>query len=104
MTGETKFRFAAAIPAVLSMAEVGAWFAVSAPGLCGNDVLSENISPSGHWKAVVSERSCGATTGFSTQVSGASDKEWVVQYSKYYPPIQKTANVGGVRVTYEQLQ
>jgi len=38
-------------------------------GMCGNTLLSEFQSPNGKWKAVVFERSCGATTGVSTQVS-----------------------------------
>ncbi len=38
-------------------------------GMCGNTLLSESQSPNGKWKAVVFERSCGATTGVSTQVS-----------------------------------
>ena len=40
-----------------------------ADGMCGNEVLAEYPSPNGRLKAVVFERSCGATTGFSTQVS-----------------------------------
>ena len=36
---------------------------------CGNDLVREVRSPSGKMKAVVFERDCGATTGFSTQVS-----------------------------------
>jgi len=37
--------------------------------LCGNSPLLEVPSPTGNLKAVVFERNCGATTGFSTQVS-----------------------------------
>lgn len=37
--------------------------------LCSNSPVLEVPSPSGELKAVVFERSCGATTGFSTQVS-----------------------------------
>jgi hypothetical protein len=36
---------------------------------CGNKVLAEVSSPNGAVKAVVFQRDCGATTGFSTQVS-----------------------------------
>lgn len=36
---------------------------------CGNEVLSTIPSPAGGSKAVVFRRSCGATTGYSTQVS-----------------------------------
>jgi hypothetical protein len=37
--------------------------------LCGNTVIAEAVSPSGKTKAVLFERSCGATTGFSSQLS-----------------------------------
>src|SRR6266508_912458 len=37
--------------------------------LCRNDVTSDVISPSGKHHAVVFQRDCGATTGFSVQVS-----------------------------------
>jgi hypothetical protein len=36
---------------------------------CANDVLNELRSPDGRLKVVVFQRDCGATTGFSTQVS-----------------------------------
>jgi hypothetical protein len=36
---------------------------------CANSAVAELRSPDGRYKAVVFERSCGATTGFSTQVS-----------------------------------
>lgn len=36
---------------------------------CGNEILSVTRSPDRNWRAVVFERSCGATTGFSTHVS-----------------------------------
>jgi hypothetical protein len=36
---------------------------------CGNDKVLESVSPNGSLKAVVFRRNCGATTGFSTQVS-----------------------------------
>jgi hypothetical protein len=36
---------------------------------CGNEVSQTVVSPSGRLKAVVFNRDCGATTGFSTQVS-----------------------------------
>jgi hypothetical protein len=38
-------------------------------GLCENTPLAEVPSPGGTRKAVVFQRDCGATTGFSTQVS-----------------------------------
>jgi hypothetical protein len=34
---------------------------------CGNEILAESLSPDGSKKFVVFQRSCGATTGFSTQ-------------------------------------
>jgi hypothetical protein len=37
--------------------------------LCGNKVLARVTAPAGQHVAVVFERDCGATTGFSTQVS-----------------------------------
>lgn len=39
------------------------------PDLCGNRVLAEAVSPDQRLKAVVFQRDCGASTGFSTQVS-----------------------------------
>ena len=35
---------------------------------CANDQLADRTSPDGRWHAVVFQRDCGATTGFSTQV------------------------------------
>lgn len=40
-----------------------------ADGLCGNSIIEEVLSPNGINKLIVFERNCGATTGFSTQVS-----------------------------------
>jgi hypothetical protein len=37
--------------------------------MCGNEISQSVTSPSGSLKAVVFSRDCGATTGFSTQVS-----------------------------------
>jgi hypothetical protein len=37
--------------------------------LCGNDILSEISSPDRTYRIVIFQRDCGATTGFSTQVS-----------------------------------
>ena len=51
---------------------VGAFALLSTIGcddLCGNKVLTDVASPDVHNHAVVFERDCGATTGFSTQVS-----------------------------------
>ena len=37
--------------------------------LCGNEIIAKVASPSGTHEAVVFERSCGATTGWSTHVA-----------------------------------
>lgn len=39
------------------------------PDLCGNEIHSEHVSPDNDYKAVIFQRDCGATTGFSTQLS-----------------------------------
>ena len=54
---------------VLLLGAVGAggYFLLSAG--CGNEVLAQAASPTGSHKAIVFQRDCGATTGFSTQVS-----------------------------------
>ena len=106
------------------------WFLISAPGLCGDDVVKEIPSPSGEWKAVIFERSCGATTGFFTEASvlksgkklsdgsagniavperawdlrWQSDRQLIVQYSRYDPPKRLTTKIGDVQVSYEQVR
>lgn len=37
--------------------------------LCDNTIVREAVSPDGALKAILFERSCGVTTGFSSQVS-----------------------------------
>lgn len=44
---------------------------------CGNTVINESSEPGGEMKVVVFERDCGATTGFSTQVSVMRTSEHV---------------------------
>jgi hypothetical protein len=44
-------------------------FIYTTSDMCGNEVYSEVISPNRELKAVVFQRDCGATTGFSTQIS-----------------------------------
>ncbi len=44
-------------------------FFSSLPDMCGNEIFQEVYSPSHQYKAVLFQRDCGATTGFSTQVS-----------------------------------
>lgn len=46
---------------------IGLWTLLDSA--CANDVLAELPSPDGENKAIVFQRDCGATTGFSTQVS-----------------------------------
>lgn len=38
-------------------------------GTCGSELFKSVISPDGKYKAVIYQFDCGATTGFSTQVS-----------------------------------
>ena len=38
-------------------------------GMCGNEIIVETFSPDKQNKAVLFQRDCGATTGFSTQIS-----------------------------------
>lgn len=45
------------------------WISSSFDDLCGNKVVATEISPDRALKAVLFERNCGATTGFSSQVS-----------------------------------
>lgn len=44
-------------------------FIYATSDMCGNEVYSQVVSPDGKHKAVVFQRDCGATTGFSTQIS-----------------------------------
>ena len=37
--------------------------------MCANTIVNASTSPNGKWKAVLFERNCGATTGFSSQIS-----------------------------------
>lgn len=46
-----------------------ATFLYTLTDMCGNDLHKEYPSPNNHFKAVVFQRDCGATTGFSTQIS-----------------------------------
>ncbi len=36
---------------------------------CANEIVSRLPSPDSNWDAVIFQRDCGATTGFSTQIS-----------------------------------
>ena len=45
------------------------------PDMCGNEIIKTITSPSNKKKLVLFERNCGATTGFSTQISIINDNE-----------------------------
>lgn len=57
--------------AIIVLLTLGAWglLARAAGGLCSNTVLTTVPSPDGTHQAIVFGRDCGASTGFSTQVS-----------------------------------
>lgn len=56
--------------ALLALVGIGLWMADRAlEDLCQNTLLEEVPAPGGARKAVVFHRSCGATTGDSTQIS-----------------------------------
>lgn len=46
-----------------------AWMLIASAPSCGNSLAQELPSPDGRFKAVVFERSCGASTGFSSNIS-----------------------------------
>jgi hypothetical protein len=52
----------------ISLVALSVWL-VACADPCENRVLSEWTAPSGNTRAIVFERSCGATTDFSTHVS-----------------------------------
>ena len=60
-------------------------------GMCANTVITSRTSPNGKWKIVLFERNCGATTGFSTQISlmesseKLSNKEGNIYIAEGYP-------------------
>lgn len=58
---------AGALAAIVALAAAAVWYAASSS--CANSALAEYPAPGGRFKAVVFERDCGATTGYSTQVS-----------------------------------
>jgi hypothetical protein len=47
----------------------GLFVSFAFPDLCENDQATETFAPNGKLKAVSFRRACGATTGYSTQVS-----------------------------------
>ncbi len=52
-----------------ALAAVGAMGCLDLGGSCHNEQLADLASPGGRHRAVVFQRDCGATTGFSTQLS-----------------------------------
>ena len=61
-------RIVGAVAGILGVTVV-ALLAYALRTVCGNDLVREYVSPDGGKKVVVFQRSCGATTGFSTQAS-----------------------------------
>jgi len=57
-----------ALAVIISAAAIG-FYELSDGDMCGNEIFEELLSPDSNHKAVVFQRDCGATTGFSTQVS-----------------------------------
>jgi hypothetical protein len=64
-----KILLAAILTVISGAGALGWWVISSLEELCGNAPISETPSPNGKMKVVVFQRDCGATTGFSTQVS-----------------------------------
>jgi len=61
---------------LLILSVVGLYFFIqSLPDMCANEVLAVYHSPNNKLRAVIFQRDCGATTGFSTQVSVLSSAE-----------------------------
>ena len=55
-----------ALASALSLPAAGCF---NLAGDCKNTVVKSIDAPDGRWRAVLFERSCGATTGFTTQIS-----------------------------------
>ena len=62
--------FLLGIVALLVITGIGITYAIEKAfdDTCENQLLSEVLSPDQVYRAIVFQRSCGATTGFSTQV------------------------------------
>jgi hypothetical protein len=58
-----------ALVAVALLIALGVSISALLESACGNEVLQEAVSPDRKYKALVFQRDCGATTGFSTQIS-----------------------------------
>ena len=63
--------FLLGIVALLVITGIGITYAIGKAfdDTCENQLLSEVLSPDQVYRAIIFQRSCGATTGFSTQVS-----------------------------------
>ena len=64
-----KIRFALLAGVALTLAAGLFLLGGALDGACGNTLVQSEESPDGRLKAVLFERSCGATTGVSSQVS-----------------------------------
>ncbi len=62
--------------------------------MCGNDIANVYPSPDGALKAVVFSRNCGATTGYSTQIS-------VLPVSEQLP--NKSGNIFTAKAHYKEV-
>ncbi len=64
-------KYLAVILGTLSLMLVGAlvFLHFTFKGMCGNEIFQTISSPNKKYKAIVFQRDCGATTGFSTQIS-----------------------------------
>jgi hypothetical protein len=51
------------------------FFAISFSEMCGNRIVYSSVSPDNELQVIIFNRDCGATTGFSTQVSILSSYE-----------------------------
>lgn len=108
------------------------WLFLSLPPLCGNDIVKDIHSPDGQHRAILFERDCGATTGFSTQLAivGASaelpdgpgnvmivdgsprDSQWAIEWTDAETLTVRTqghgrifkneTNVKGIAIVYDQ--
>ncbi len=103
---------------------------VAGCNLCENEYNGERPSPSGRLRAVAFTRDCGATTGFSTQVSilkagqslsneggnvftadatgglyldWNSDRELVISYPRGLRTFRKTTEYEGVIIQYKEM-
>lgn len=55
---------------------------------CGNEIVTRAESPSRHWDAVVYDRSCGATTGYSRQVGVVAAGRRITDVDPVFVPAQ----------------